>query len=148
MLKRKSKETFIPRFPKKYKGKYPIYVMSQWEKLFFQWVDANLSVIEWSSETITIPYYDPVRTRNRLYYPDVLFKVKDKNGDIKKYLVEIKPFHETHPPKKTKKKSKKTLKHQEETYITNTAKWNAAISYCKKTGLTWKILTEKELFRK
>jgi hypothetical protein len=116
--------------------------------MFSQWLDANPSVMEWSSESHVVRYYDPVQMKNRRYYPDFYMKVATRDGGFRKYLVEVKPYRETLPPRKTKRQSKKTQLYQESTYLTNRAKWEAAEKYCKKMGLEWKVLTEKELFNK
>ena len=71
----------------------------------------------------------------------------NRNKKPVKYLIELKPEHETSPPKNTGKKSKKTMRYQEATYLTNSAKWKAAKQYCEKMGLRWKLLTETQLFR-
>lgn len=142
MIKNKSgKGTFTPKFPEKYKGKYPIIIRSEWERLFAQYLDRNNSVIEWSSESIVIPYQDPINGRKRRYYPDFFFKT-----DKDKFLIEIKPHKEIIPPKKSKKKSKKTMIYETKTYRINYAKFNAASDFCKKMGYKFKIITEKELF--
>jgi hypothetical protein len=139
---------FIPRNSKKYCGSYPIIIRSSWERMFCQWLDMTPSIIEWSSENIHINYYDPVQGRTRRYYPDFYMLVLEPDGKYGKYIVEIKPAKETKPPRKTGKKSKKTLRHQQATYITNQAKFEAAEGYCKKIGMEFKIITEKELFNK
>lgn len=138
---------FIPRNSNKYTGNYPIVIRSSWERMFCQWLDANENVISWSSENHAIPYYDPVQQKRRRYYPDFWMKVKSNQGP-KQYLIEVKPYKETVPPKTRGRKSIKTQIHQEATWITNQAKFEAAKNYCRKMGYQWKILTEKELFKK
>lgn len=151
-LKRQKKKKrwgeFVPINPKKYVGRYPIIIRSGWERMFCQWLDVNAIVLEWSSENIAIPYYDPVQQKNRRYYPDFWMKVKNKKGGTAKYVVEIKPAKETKPPTKRGRKTKKTQLFQESTWITNQAKFKAAEQYCKKMGYIFKIMTEKELFFK
>ena len=146
--KNRNQGEFIPKNSVKYKGRYPIIVRSTWERMFSQWLDMNPSVIEWSSESHVVNYYDPVQMKRRRYYPDYYMKVTTRDGGFRKYLVEIKPYRETLPPKKTKGQSKKTKLYQESTYLTNQAKWEAAKRYCQKMGLEWKIITEKEMFNK
>lgn len=141
-------EIFIPKNPKKYIGKYPISIKSSWERLYAQWLDVNPNIIKWSSENIYINYYDPIQMKNRRYYPDFFQCVLNKDGNIDKYIIEIKPKHETSTPKKTNGKSKKTMLFQESTYLTNQAKWKAADAYCKKMKYIFKILTEDTLFNK
>ena len=147
-MKKKKYNQFVPRNSQKYTGKYPIRVLSSWERMFCQWLDANSSVIKWSSENIVVNYYDPVQMKNRMYLPDFYVEFINKNDKVKRYIVEIKPQHETQLPVKSKKKSKKTMMYQEATYLTNQAKWKAARQYCDKLGYDFRIITERQLFGK
>lgn len=139
------KGQYIPKDSKKYVGSYPIIVRSSWERMFFQWLDANQKVVEWKSEPTGIRYHDPVRQRSRRYYPDVYAKILDKDGRSKEYIIEIKPAKEIRMPRKGKK-SKRTMRIEEQTFVTNMAKFKAASEYCKKMGMEFKVLTEKDLF--
>lgn len=138
--------TFQPKFPEKYKGKWPILIRSEWERKFAQWCDVNPSVITWASEGIEIPYFDPVNKKHRRYYPDFMLRVLDKNKKEVIYVVEIKPHRETIPPKSKGNKSVKTKIYEQITYSRNQAKWSAASEFCRKRGYEFKIFTEKELF--
>jgi hypothetical protein len=137
---------YTPKFPKKYGGEYPIIARSSWEIAFMQYLDINPNIVMWGSETTAIGYYDPIKKKNRRYYPDFLIKVRDKIGKEKIYMVEIKPWKEVQPPKVTKKKSEQSKIYESATYITNIAKWKAAEDYCKKHNMIFRILTERELF--
>lgn len=148
LVKGKNISQFIPKNPEKYCGNYPILVRSGWERMYMQFLDITPTIKKWSSENIFIKYYCPVQQRIRRYYPDFYQLVLQKDGKYKEYIVEIKPLKETKPPRKTGKKSQKTLRHQQATYITNQAKFAAAEEYCRKIGMGWKIITEKELFNK
>ena len=140
---------YIPRNPKKYVGRYPLVTRSSWERSFMQWLDVNPNVIEWSSESIYIAYFDPVQKKRRRYFPDFYMLLKDNNGNIQQYIIEIKPFKETHPPcNRNSNKSRKTLLYEQKTWATNEAKWNAAIQWCSKMNMVFRIMTEKELFGK
>jgi hypothetical protein len=143
----RGKKQYIPHNPVKYVGKYPIIIRSSYEDKFFRWCDANPSVLEWSSESIVIQYFDPVKNKRRRYYPDVYMLVKGREKN-QQFVIEIKPFKETHPPINRGKKKKKTLLYEERTYATNNAKWKAAINWCSKMGMVFKIITERELFNK
>jgi len=86
------KKQYVPKNPTKYIGKYPISIKSTWEKKFCRWLDANPSVIKWSSENIYIQYYDPIQKKNRRYYPDFYMEVlgiedKLKNLHMKQYYL-------------------------------------------------------------
>lgn len=138
---------YIPRNPKKYVGKYPIVIRSEWERDFARWLDMNPFILEWKSEPVGISYFDPVRNKDRRYYPDFSIVTRDKNK-LNSFLIEIKPHKEVVPPKYGKGDSKKTKHYKQATYFTNQAKFKAARLYCKKIGTTFKIITEKELFKK
>jgi hypothetical protein len=141
----KSDKQYIPRFPEKYVGRYPIYIKSSWETKFAQWLDYNENVIEWSSESIMIRYQDPFEpTKYRRYFPDFYAKFKDG----KSYIIEIKPLQDCKLPTKKSKASKKTLLIREHTYHINNAKFKAAKEYAKKMGMVFEVITEKDLFRK
>lgn len=142
----KNAKFYIPRFPDKYKGEYPIICRSDWEKNFCEWCDKNAGVMRWSSETLAIPYYDPVTLKQRRYYPDFVINVDDGSDRDKIFVVEIKPHKETIPPIRTGGKSDKTKMNEARTWATNVAKWNAAENFCRKYGYQFKIITEKELF--
>ncbi len=137
---------YEPVNKKKYKGNAPIILRSSWEVAFCRWCDINDNVIEWGSECIAIPYFDVATQKNRRYYPDFILKIKDKNNNINIYIVEIKPYKETVPPRKTSRKKAKTILTEIKTYKRNISKWKSANAYCIRNGYHFKIITEKELF--
>ena len=139
---------YTPLNEEKYIGKELPVCRSSWENTFCHWCDTNPDIVKWGSEALQIPYYDPIKKKNRRYFPDFLLRIKDKDGKETNHLVEIKPYKETIPPVITKGKSEKTIIHEATAYITNQAKWKAAITHCKKHNLEFKILTEKDLFVK
>lgn len=70
--------------------------------------------------------------------------MRDKNGEIKKFLIEVKPHSQTLPPVQKNKKTK-SLIYQQAEYVKNQAKWQAAEAFCKAKGSTFVIITEKQL---
>ena len=106
--------------------------------------DLNPNVLEWSSEEIIVPYQNPLTGRVSRYFVDFYAKMKDKNGESKKFLVEVKPYSQTLPPTQKNKKTK-TLIHQQAEYAKNQAKWFAADSFARNKGMIFTILTEKQL---
>ena len=136
---------YTPKFPEKYKGnKGNIMYRSNYELVAFRFFDHNLNVIEWSSEETIIPYANPLTGRISRYFVDIYAKMKDKNGEIKKYLIEIKPYSQTIPPIQKNRKTKSLLYQQAE-YVKNQAKWQAAAEWCNKKNMSFVILTEKHL---
>jgi len=73
-------------------------------------------------------------------------KVMEQSGEIKKYIIEIKPKRQTVPPVQTSKKRTKTFINEVKTYVVNEAKWKAAEEWCKDHLLEFMVITEDQLF--
>ncbi len=102
---------FKPQNPKKYRGDFRnIIYRSLWERKFMVFCDSNPNILQWGSEEVVIPYRSPVDGRIHRYFVDFNIKIRTKSGEIKKYLIEIKPKKQTVPPPESKKKTK-TLSH-------------------------------------
>ena len=83
---------FKPKNYKKYTGDpTKIVYRSLWERRFMQYCDDNNNIIEWGSEEIIIPYISPVDKKVHRYFPDFYIKVRESNGSIQKYIIEVKP---------------------------------------------------------
>lgn len=136
---------WFPKNPFKYKGDVNnIIYRSSWEKRFLIWCDLNPSVVEYASEEIVIPYLCETDGQWHRYFVDAYIKIKDKDGNIKTFLVEIKPYKETLPPKFPGKQTKRYLT-EVQTFIKNQSKWKAASRFAKQRDAEFVILTEKEL---
>ena len=95
------KSRYKPKHPRKYQGNHNnIICRSSWERKFCRYCDLTENIVAWASEEISIPYLSPVDKRPHRYYPDFLMKVRESNGSIKTYVVEVKPKKQTKPPKK------------------------------------------------
>ena len=139
------KGKYQPSFPRKYKGDPTnIVFRSLWERKFMVYCDKNANVLEWASEEIAIPYVSPVDHRPHRYFPDFYMKVKETDGAIKKYVVEVKPLKQCSPPKKPKRQTKGYLREAFE-YAKNQAKWKEAREWCADRQWEFKVVTEKEL---
>lgn len=117
---------------------------SSWELKFFKFCDANPIVLKWSTEPFPIQYWSPVDNKMRRYFVDGFIEFQSKD----KFLVEIKPFAQTIPPKEPKTKTSKSMKKfnsDVETFITNQAKWEAAKRFAAERNMKFIILTEREL---
>jgi len=136
---------------KKYIGaKNPVY-RSSWESRFCYFCDHSPSIKKWGFECLEIPYLSAIDKRIHRYYPDFYFEEVDKNGNERKFVIEVKPASQTRPPKKPKNNNRKARKryiYEAHTYVTNRCKWDAAREFCAKRGLEFKIITERELFNK
>ena len=136
---------FIPNNIDKFIGERAIY-RSGLELKFFRFCDNNENVLKWGSENVVVPYRSPLDNRMHRYYVDNFIVIKE-GSEIKKYLVEIKPYKQTLKPT-TKYKKKQHIIYEQKAYITNQAKWEAAKKYGKKRGYSFIILTENELYYK
>ena len=143
------KGKFKPKNKHKYVGDVSnIVYRSRWESVFFSYLDTHSDVIQWASEELIIPYISPVDKKAHRYFPDVIAKIRNKEGIIETVVIEIKPLKETKPPviKKTKKgKPTKRALYEVKTWAINSAKWQAAEQFCEKRGWKFLKITEKEL---
>jgi hypothetical protein len=136
---------YKPKNPEKYKGDpNDIVYRSSWERAFMVKCDNNPNVLSWSSETIIIPYISPKDGLQHRYFVDFAMKVRDSQGNINTYLVEIKPFAFTQPPKASKTQNKRFITEMLD-YAVNQAKWEAAKKLCDSSGAKFLVLTEREL---
>ena len=139
------KGKYYPSFPRKYKGDPTnIIYRSLWERKFMVYCDKNQNILEWASEEIAIPYRSPIDNRVHRYFPDFYMKVKETNGKIKNYMIEVKPAKQTIPPKKPKRQTKGYIREAYE-YARNQAKWKMAKEFCADRQWVFKVVTEKEL---
>ena len=139
------KGRYTPKNPKKYKGDYRnIVYRSLWERKFMVYCDNSDNILEWGSEEIIIPYLSPWDGKLHRYFPDFYIKVRQASGNIKKFIIEVKPKKQTRPPEPVQRKTKKWL-NEVKTYSINEAKWKSASEWCSNNDMEFKILTEDEL---
>ena len=139
------KGRYRPSNPKKYRGDSSnIIYRSLWERKFMVYCDNHSKILEWGSEEIALPYRSPIDNKIHRYYPDFYIKVRETNGKIKRYIIEIKPKKQTVEPKVKKRKTKGYIYEVYE-YARNLAKWKAAQEFCKDRMWEFKVLTEDEL---
>ena len=137
---------YLPVNPKKYRGDPSrVTYRSLWERKLMVYCDNTKAVLEWGSEEVIIPYVSAWDGRVHRYFPDFYMKVKQADGNIKKFIIEVKPKYQCKPPiKEPKRKTKKWL-NEIKTYSINEAKWNHAKEWCETNDMEFKILTEEEL---
>jgi hypothetical protein len=139
------KGKFKPSNPSKYRGDPTgIVYRSLWELKFMKYCDLNQNILEWGSEEIALPYLSPLDNRIHRYFPDFYIKVKESNGQIKKYMIEVKPKKQTIEPVPQKKRTKGYIYEVME-YAKNQAKWKAAKEFCEDRQWIFKVITEDEL---
>ena len=137
---------FRPSKPEKYKGDPTnIVYRSSYELKFMQYCDLTESVNEWRSEEFFIPYVSPLDNKVHRYFPDFFVKYKDKNGENRILVVEIKPQKDLNMPEQNPKRKTKSWAYKVKTWAINQAKWKAAKEWCADRKYEFRILTEKEL---
>ena len=107
-----------------------------------QFCDNHPGVIHWASESVKIPYKNPLNNRNTIYVPDFLVIYEDKNGGKRAEVIEIKPKKETNLSMSGRNKITQAKT------IQNMAKWEAARVWCKQQNLIFRIVTEDDIFHK
>ena len=74
----------------KYLGrKTPLY-RSSWELAFMRFCDESTSVSKWASESVKIPYKDPLTGKLTVYVPDFMIQYSDARGKGYVELIEVK----------------------------------------------------------
>lgn len=131
---------FTPKNPDKYVGTGKIKYRSGWELTFMMFADNNDKVIKWASESIQIPYRNPITGKQTIYIPDFLLVYQGKNGKPIAELIEIKPKKQTMITEKTRSARDKMA------VAVNHAKWAAAQAWSKRNGLTFRVITEDDIF--
>ena len=126
---------------KKYTGQGPIIYRSSRERRFSLYCERNPNIEKWSSEPVTIKYYNPLDEKYHNYFPDFLIKLV--SGSI--ILIEIKPKSQLVKPNPPKKKTKKAITSYQYAYkiwVSVMCKKSAAEEYCKSRNRTYEIITE------
>ena len=137
---------FRPQNPKKYGGNpTEIYFRSSYELKFMQYCDLTESVNTWKSEEFWIPYRSPIDNKVHRYFPDFFVKYKDKDGNTRTLVVEIKPAKELKMPDTNPKRRTKSWAYSVKMWAINQAKWSAAEEWCADHNYEFRIFTEKEL---
>ncbi len=133
---------FVPKNPNKYVGKHKPRYRSGWELTFMMFCDNHDGVISWASEALSIPYRHPLTGKVTQYVPDFFVMYEDKFGRKKAEIVEIKPKKQSLIESKVASAKDKAI------VAINHAKWAAAMAYAKQAGLTFRVITEDDIFYK
>jgi hypothetical protein len=132
---------FVPKNPQKYVGKSAGQIMfrSSWELAFMKWLDSNNAVLRWGSEELAIPYVSPLDGRVHRYFPDMVIMYLDTTGQVRKEIIEIKPYKESVATPRMSPRDAQAL-------MVNEAKWKYASDWANRNGAVFRVLTERTLF--
>jgi hypothetical protein len=124
----------------KYVGNRAPRYRSGWEQSFMRFCDTNDNVLQWASEAIQIPYRHPLTGKQTIYVPDFLITYKTRNNTMKGELIEIKPKGQSVVTENMNSRDRAVV-------AINYAKWASAQKWCAHNGLTFRVITEDDMFR-
>ena len=131
---------FSMKKPAKYVGlKSPTY-RSGWEHSFMRLCDEHPNVYQWASESIKIPYRHPLTGKYTVYVPDFFVVYVDKDGSKHAEMIEVKPMNQASMEHAGKSQGRQRQ------VIINQAKWGAAMAYARQNRITFRVLSEEQLF--
>jgi len=139
-MKRFAQGIFRPTNPQKYVGRREPRFRSGWELAFMRFCDSNDSILQWASESISIPYRHPLTGKMTNYVPDFLVTYRTKNNTMRAELIEIKPKKQSVIESKASARDRAIV-------AVNYAKWDSATKWCRRQGLTFRVITEDQIFR-
>ena len=131
---------FEMKNPSKYVGNKKPLARSSWEFVFMRMLDEHPGVESWASESIQIPYRDPLTGKYSIYVPDFFIVYQDKGGKKNAEVVEVKPKNQT------LRENVGKSRYNQEQYIKNMAKWEAASAWCKQKKVRFRIVSEDDIF--
>ncbi len=131
---------YVPKNPAKYVGKRDPRYRSGWEHAFMRFCDSNDNILQWASESISIPYRHPLTGKMTMYVPDFLITYRTKGNQMRAELIEIKP-------KKQSVIESKASANDRAIVAVNYAKWDAATKWARRQGLQFRVITEDDIFR-
>ena len=126
--------------PEKYMGKGSPTYRSSWEFAFCRFCDEHPSVTQWASESIKIPYQNPLTGKKTIYVPDFLIAYQDAKGKSRVELIEVKPENQTKREKLGRSRANQAH------WVVNQAKWAAAQAFSKQKGMIFRVINEGDIF--
>jgi hypothetical protein len=124
----------------KYVGKGTPRYRSGWEHAFMRFCDTNDHILQWASESVSIPYRNPITGKSSMYIPDFLITYRTKNNQVVAELIEIKPKKQSIIESKASAKERAIV-------AVNYSKWDAATKWARRNGLTFRVINEDQIFR-
>lgn len=124
----------------KYVGKGTPRYRSGWEHAFMRFCDSNEHILQWASESISIPYRNPITGKQSIYIPDFLITYRTRTNQVVAELIEIKPKKQSIVESKASARDRAIV-------AVNYAKWDAATKWARRNGLTFRVINEDQIFR-
>ena len=131
---------YVVKNKQKYVGRGTPRYRSGWELAFMRFLDNNDNILQWASESISIPYRNPITGKQSIYVPDFLITYRNRNNQMIAEVIEIKPKKQSVVESKMKANERAVV-------AVNYAKWDSATKWCRKQGLLFRVITEDDMFR-
>jgi hypothetical protein len=131
---------YVVKNKAKYVGKGTPRYRSGWELAFMRFLDNNDNILQWASESISIPYRNPITGKQSIYVPDFLITYRNRTNQMIAEVIEIKPKKQSVVESKMKANERAVV-------AVNYAKWDSATKWCRKQGLLFRVITEDDMFR-
>lgn len=125
--------------PEKYVGRRRPRYRSGWEHSFMRFCDNNDHVLQWASESVTIPYRHPLTGKVTNYVPDFIIVYRNRDNTVRAELIEIKPKKQSVIESKMSNRDRAVV-------AVNYAKWDAATKWARRNGMTFRVITESDMF--
>jgi hypothetical protein len=130
---------YIVKNPNKYVGKGTPRYRSGWELTFMMFLDSNDNIVQWASESISIPYRNPITGKQSMYVPDFFVTYRSRDNTTRAELIEIKPKKQSLIESKMSDRDRAIV-------AVNYAKWDSATKWARRNGLTFRVINEDQIF--
>ena len=101
--------------------------------------DNNEHILQWASESIQIPYRNPITGRQTIYIPDFFITYRGRDNTVRAELIEIKPKKQSVVESKASARDRATV-------AVNYAKLDAATKWARRNGVVFRVITEDMMF--
>ena len=101
--------------------------------------DSNDHILQWASESISIPYRHPLTGKQTIYVPDFFITYRGRDNQVRAELIEIKPKKQSIVESKASSRDRAVV-------AVNYAKWDAAQRWARRNGVVFRVITEDQIF--
>jgi hypothetical protein len=131
--------TYLVKNTQKYVGRGAPRYRSGWELTFMMFLDNNDNIVQWASESISIPYRNPLTGKQSMYVPDFLVTYRGPKNTTVAELIEIKPKKQSLIESRMNDRDRAIV-------AVNYAKWDSATKWARKNGLTFRVINEDMIY--
>jgi hypothetical protein len=138
-MKKFAQGVYVVKNAQKYVGRGSPRYRSSWEWAFMNFCDSNDHVLQWASESISIPYRHPLTGKQTIYVPDFFITYRGRDNQVRAELIEIKPKKQSIMESKANSRDRAVV-------AVNYAKWDAAQRWARRNGVVFRVITEDQMF--